>query len=178
MPRQAAHRATISWRPRVLAAPAIAALALLFLVLARRGNRARSLRDVIRRSNRRWFNPIVLRFAGNGPWPVARLEHRGRLTGALRATPLLAWPMRGGFIVPMPYGTDVDWAKNLLHAGEGVLQHQRVRYHVGDPRIGSLDAIAREFPPLIAAIASRSGIHHVMRVDVLPNLMSRESSAS
>lgn len=100
---------------------------------------------------------------------MARLEHRGRRSGTLRATPLLVWPAVGGFVAPMPYGADVDWAKNLLHAGDGVLLHRGARYRVGDPRIDAVEAIAGEIPGFIAAITGGLGIRHIMRVDVRPN---------
>ena len=144
-------------------------LALVFVALVRRGVRELSIRDAIRRFNRRWFNPFVLRFAGNGPWPIARLEHRGRRSGLVRSTPVLAWPAADGFIVPMPYGTDVDWAKNLLHAGEGVLQHQGARFLVDSPRIGSVAADAGRMAPLVRAVARGSWLRHVMLVDVHPH---------
>lgn len=161
-------------RSNVLAVVAMAILASIILVAVRWGEQQTSLRDAIRRFNRRWFNPIVLRFAGNGPWPVARLEHRGRRSSAVRATPLLVWPAAGGFVVPMPYGTGVDWARNLLHAGDGALLFQGVRYRVGGPRIVSVEQIAGEIPAFIGAIAGGAGIRYLMRVDVLPNLMPGE----
>jgi deazaflavin-dependent oxidoreductase (nitroreductase family) len=148
----------------------VAALALGVLIAATRGERTTSFRDTLRRANRRWFNPLVLRFAGHEPWPVARLEHRGRTTGLFRATPVLAWPVAGGFVVAMPYGTDVDWARNLLHAGEGVLQYQGVRYRVGNPRIVPAREIGGDVPGAIASLVAASGMHHVARLEVLPGL--------
>jgi deazaflavin-dependent oxidoreductase (nitroreductase family) len=148
----------------------VAALALGALVIASRGERRMAFRDALKRANRRWFNPLVLRFAGHAPWPVARIEHRGRSTGAFRATPVLAWPVAGGFVVAMPYGTDVDWAKNLLHAGEGVLQYQGVRYRVGNPRIVPVHEVRGDVPGPIASLVATSGVRHVARLEVLPGL--------
>jgi hypothetical protein len=148
----------------------VAALALGVLVAAMRGERAIVFRDALRRANRRWFNPLVLRFAGHAPWPVARLEHRGRSTGAFRATPVLAWPVAGGFVVAMPYGTDVDWARNLLHAREGVLQYQGVRYRVGSPRIVPAREVGGDVPVPIGSLIAMSGMRHVARLEVLPGL--------
>ena len=87
-----------------------------------------------------------------------------------RATPLLAWPVAGGFVLPMPYGSDVDWAKNLLHAGEGVLQHQNIRYRIGAPRIAATHDVLNDLPRFVGTLATSSGLRRVMRVDVLPSL--------
>ncbi len=161
------------WRPRRskgVWTAAVAALALGVLVAEARGKRRIAFRDALRRFNRRWFNPLVLRLAGHAPWPVARLEHRGRRTGAFRATPVLAWPVAGGFVVLMPYGPDVDWAKNLHHSGEGVLQYQGVRYRVGNPRIVPARDASDDLPWPIRLLASPSGMRHTMRLDVLASL--------
>jgi hypothetical protein len=120
--------------------------------------------------NRRWFNPWILRHAGHGWWYAARLEHRGRTSGALYATPIVAEPVREGFLIPLPYGRDVDWARNLLHAGEGVLQAHDVRYRVGNPRIVPLADVEAELPWLMPIGARLCGIADFIRVDVLPSL--------
>jgi deazaflavin-dependent oxidoreductase (nitroreductase family) len=119
---------------------------------------------------RRWANPLMLAIAGHAPWPVSRLEHRGRRSGALRVTPLLAEPIREGFIMALPYGQDADWAKNVLHAGEGVLQYQGIRYRVGHPRFVAAADAPPETPLLLRGIAAALGLPEFLRVDVLPSL--------
>lgn len=120
--------------------------------------------------NRRWFNPWMLRYAGHGWSYAARLEHRGRKSGALHATPLWVEPVAGGFLIPMPYGRNVDWARNLLHADAGVLQDHDVRYPVGNPRIVPTNTVEPELPRLIRLVAHLYGIRDFVRVDVLPSL--------
>ena len=123
----------------------------------------------MRAFNRRWFNPLMLRLAGDRPWGVARLELRGRRTASLRVTPVWADPVSEGFLVPLPYGQDVDWVRNLLHSGAGVLQHQGVRYRVGNPRILPAAEALHELPLLTRRLAGPRGIRSYMRVDVLPS---------
>jgi hypothetical protein len=125
--------------------------------------------------NRRWFNPWMLRYAGHGRWYAARLEHRGRTTGALHATPVVAEPVREGFLIPLPYGRDVDWVHNLFHEGNGVLQYHDVRYHIGNPRIVPFSAVQAELPWLMRTVARLYGIDNFSRVDVLPSLTAEVS---
>lgn len=122
----------------------------------------------IKQFNRRWLNPWMLHFAGGPHWYAGRLEHRGRLTGRPYITPLLVNPVPGGFAM-LPYGRDVDWARNLLAAGEGVLQDHGVRAHVGNPRIVGADELLRNLPPVTLRIIATYGIRDFMRVDALPD---------
>ena len=71
--------------------------------------------------------------------------------------------------MPLPYGRDVDWARNLLAAGEAVLQDHGVRYPVGNPRIVPAGDLLAEFPLLTRRIVATYGIREFMRVDTLPN---------
>lgn len=119
--------------------------------------------------NHRWLNPVMLRFAGGPHWYAGRLEHRGRRTGRPYATPLWVDPVPGGFAMPLPYGRDVDWARNLLAAGEGVLQDHGVRTRVGNPHIVPAGDLLPELPLVTHRIIATYGIRDFMRVDALPD---------
>lgn len=159
-----------SWRSRAVRAVGIATISIFVCVVESLRDRPDAIPNRVRAFNRRWFNPWMLRLAGRGLWPVARFEHRGRRSGALHATPILAWPVAGGFIIPMPYGTDVDWAANLRHVGEASVKHHGVRYRVGQPRIVASRGSLPELPALIRRSLALSGVRHVMRVDILNSL--------
>jgi hypothetical protein len=45
--------------------------------------------------------------------------HRGRKSGNLHRTPILAFPIIEGFDFALTYGRNVDWVKNLLAGGSG-----------------------------------------------------------
>lgn len=132
----------------------------------------------VKQFNRRWLNPWMLRRAGGRHWYAGQLEHRGRRTGRHYATPLWVDPVYEGLVMPMPYGRDVDWARNLLAAGEGVLQDHGVRYRVGNPRIVPSANLLPELPGLTRRMAAMYGIKHFMRVDVLPNIAPLETAAT
>ena len=81
----------------------------------------------------------MLHLAGRPHWYAARLEHVGRRSGKRYATPVVALPVDGGFAIPLPYGPDVDWRRNLQAAGSGILQVNGVRHPIRDPRIVAAD---------------------------------------
>jgi deazaflavin-dependent oxidoreductase (nitroreductase family) len=122
----------------------------------------------IKQFNRRWLNPWMLRRAGGCHWYAGRLEHRGRTSGKHYATPLWVDPVDEGFVMPLPYGRDVDWVRNLLAADEAVLQDHGVRYRVANPRIVPAAAVLSQVPSLTRRMVATYGIREFVRVDALP----------
>lgn len=45
------------------------------------------------------------------------VHHRGRRSGRPFQTPVNLFPVEGGFVVALTYGTGTDWLKNVLAAG-------------------------------------------------------------
>jgi deazaflavin-dependent oxidoreductase (nitroreductase family) len=133
------------WKhPAVRWTAAAVALRLTVILLFR--SRRPALLDAVRQANKRVLNPLMLHLAGRRHWYAARLEHVGRRTGRSYATPVVAWPVHGGFAIPLPYGPDVDWRRNLQATGSGVLQVNGVRHPIRDPRIVAVDDLP-DLPP-------------------------------
>jgi deazaflavin-dependent oxidoreductase (nitroreductase family) len=72
------------------------------------------------RFNKYVTNRFVLLFAGWIP-PFAVVKHRGRSSGSLYRTPVLAFTAGGGYVFALTYGRDVDWVKNLFAGGGSVV---------------------------------------------------------
>ncbi|MCD0451434.1 nitroreductase family deazaflavin-dependent oxidoreductase [Actinocorallia sp. API 0066] len=68
--------------------------------------------------NRRYVNRIQSRWAPFLP-PWAIIVHRGRKSGRVYRTPVMAFRHGRHLIVALPYGDRVDWVRNLLAAGRG-----------------------------------------------------------
>jgi deazaflavin-dependent oxidoreductase (nitroreductase family) len=123
----------------------------------------------VRRFNRRFLNPVMLRMAGRRNWYAARLEHVGRRSGRRYATPVVAQPVRAGFAVPLPYGTDVDWLRNLRAAGGGWLEVGGRRYPVTDPRVVATPELTRELPAHYRLVSREYGIRCWLVLTVAPD---------
>jgi hypothetical protein len=54
----------------------------------------------------------MMKLAGRRHWYASVIWHRGRRSGKEYAIPVVVKPIEEGFIVPLPYGEDVDWLKN------------------------------------------------------------------
>jgi deazaflavin-dependent oxidoreductase (nitroreductase family) len=120
---------------RVVMWVVILAAVLQTLIVAVFRARYRPLIDAIRAFNKHILNPVVAQHAGRAGFYAAIIHHRGRRSGKPYATPILALPMTGGFLVPLPYGAHVDWLQNVLAEGTGEIDYQGVRYTVVEPYV-------------------------------------------
>src|SRR6185503_14003711 len=104
----------------------------------------------MRRVNRLFTNPVMGTFAWLVP-PLAVVHHVGRKSGRQYSSPVVAFPSADGFVIPMTYGRDVDWARNIVGAGgcELVQMGQRVQLH--NPRVVEFKAAQDHLPALLRA---------------------------
>jgi len=95
----------------------------------------RGHRKAARRFNRRVLNPLMLLLAGRRHVDVAVLHHTGRRSGKAYRTPVVAEPIDGGFVVPLPYGADVDWLLNVRAAERATIELHSRTYVIGQPQV-------------------------------------------
>jgi deazaflavin-dependent oxidoreductase (nitroreductase family) len=98
------------------------------------------VREAARTFNKFVLNPAMLHVAGRKHWYAGIIRHTGRRSGKSYATPVVADRVTDGFIVPLPYGTGVDWLRNVLVAGAATLIVDDKTYDVAEPEI--IDAAA------------------------------------
>src|SRR5947207_12606503 len=86
-----------------------------------------------------WASPL----AGRRWNPIfARVLHRGRRSGRAYQTPVAARRVADGFIISLAFGAQVDWHRNLVAAGGGVIHWRGRDYTVSGPEvIGADDAL-------------------------------------
>jgi undecaprenyl-diphosphatase len=94
-----------------------------------------SVRDRVRVLNKYVTNPLMMPLAGRKHWYASVIRHVGRRTGAIYATPVVAELIAGGFIIPLPYGTRVDWLRNVQHNGTATIRYKGCTYDVTAPEI-------------------------------------------
>ena len=89
------------------------------------------LKNAVRVFNKHVLNPVMMNLAGRKHWYAAVIRHTGRRSGKSYATPVVADRVADGFILPLPYGTGVDWLRNVLAAGRATVTVGRrdVRCH-------------------------------------------------
>ena len=105
------------------------------------------LKNAVRVFNKHVLNPAMT-LAGRKHWYAAVIRHTGRRSGKSFATPVVADRVADGFILPLPYGTGVDWLRNVLAAGRASVMVGGETFDVTGPevivqRIGIRHCIAR-----------------------------------
>ena len=113
------------------------------------------------------FDPFVLRLGLAGgrvsPWGV--LEHVGRTSGAVHRTPVTPRQQGDRVVIPLPYGVDVQWVRNVLAAGRCRLQLHETIYELGAPAVIMPDDVP-DLPAVAHEALDMSGSHY-LRLDVL-----------
>jgi deazaflavin-dependent oxidoreductase (nitroreductase family) len=113
----------------------------------------------------RLVNPLVLVLAGTRVLPLyGVITHRGRRSGKVFRTPVVVRPTSDGFVVPMPWGEQTDWYRNVLAAGECVIRWKGRDYSLVEPEVISDAAKAHGFSALQRVIMARLGINRVLRL--------------
>jgi deazaflavin-dependent oxidoreductase (nitroreductase family) len=118
------------------------------------------------RSAARLFNPLVLSLAGTRFLPLyGVIEHRGRRSGKVFHTPVVVRPTDEGFVVPMPWGEQTDWYRNVRAAGGCLIRWKGRDYPLMQPEVVDDPAAAGAgFGDFERAMMARLGIGHCLRL--------------
>jgi deazaflavin-dependent oxidoreductase (nitroreductase family) len=65
----------------------------------------------------------------------AIISYRGRKSGMRYRTPMNVFRDGDGYVFALTYGSDVQWVKNVLAAGEADLQIRNKTMHLVDPEL-------------------------------------------
>jgi deazaflavin-dependent oxidoreductase (nitroreductase family) len=73
--------------------------------------------NLVRVFNKHILNRMILALAETGKGPYTVVYHVGRRSGKVYSTPVFAYYNGETIIVPLPYGENVDWLRNVLAKG-------------------------------------------------------------
>lgn len=120
---------------------------------------------LIKRFNKYVENPLQLRFAGRSGLS-ATVHHLGRRSGRPYATPVIAHQSHQDVIIPLPYGTDVDWLRNLLAAGRAVVDLKGRSLTVDEPAVVDIDDVLGILPAPMVRTVRLNGARDAVRLRV------------
>jgi deazaflavin-dependent oxidoreductase (nitroreductase family) len=132
------------------------------MVWAWRGRNPRAL-CLIKRFNKHMLNPLMLRFAGRSGLS-AIVHHVGRRSGTPYATPVIAHHSHHDVVIPLPYGTDVDWLGNLLAAGRAVVELEGRSLEVDEPAVVNIDDVIGLLPAPMVRTVRFNGAREAVRM--------------
>lgn len=134
------------------------------MVWAFRSRNPRALRR-IGLFNKYVTNPVMLRFSGRSGLS-ATVHHVGRRSGTPYATPVIAYRSHDDIVIPLPYGTDVDWLRNLLAARQAVVDLGGRSLKVDDPTVVGIDDVLALLPASMVRITHLHDTHDAVRMRV------------
>lgn len=125
------------------------------------------IRDAVRSFNKHVLNPAMMHLAGRRYWYAAVMRHTGRRSGRHYATPVVADRVPNGFVVPLPYGTDVDWLRNVQASGEAAISIGGHTYDVVEPEIIDTATAGPQLSPLRRRVFQAFGIERFLKVNAV-----------
>ena len=121
---------------------------------------------VIRPFTTHVFNPISRRFVRWLPW-FGILDYRGRKSGKEYRTPLNAFRHGNDWVFALTYGSDVQWVKNVVAAGEATLEVRRRKIRLVDPEL-LVDPERRLMPPVVRQVLGLMRVSEFLRMRPAP----------
>jgi len=112
----------------------------------------------VRRFNHVVGNPIQMRSAGGAGAYASVIRNRGRISGKIYETPIVAEPTDDGFAIATVYGSDTDWLRNVLASGSATIVHEGVAYEVDRPVVVPMQEAADVFPAKQQRMHRRFGV--------------------
>jgi deazaflavin-dependent oxidoreductase (nitroreductase family) len=140
--------------------------------------RNRGVGSVVRRFNKHVLNPFALWLATRRTTYYGVMHHAGRHSGHVYATPVVAKLTPNGVIIPLPYGADTDWCRNVLAAQAGTLSLNGTEYPLAQPEIVDADVAGRLVPAATARVWRWMGIRKYLHMNARADVISRPAEAA
>lgn len=118
----------------------------------------------IRISNKYLVNPFMGSLAGRRNSYAQAIRHTGRKSGKQYSTPVGAYRVQDGFILPLAYGNRVDWLQNVLAAGQATIEADGETHHVIEPELIDAAIALPLVPPKRRRTLERLGIAQYLTV--------------
>ncbi|MFP4343709.1 MAG: nitroreductase family deazaflavin-dependent oxidoreductase [Anaerolineales bacterium] len=125
--------------------------------------------DALARFNKKVLNPFTLSFAGRPYSPYAIVQHVGRKSGRQYTTPVVARRTEEGFVIPLPYGEETDWHRNVQAAGEAVIASQGHAYHVAKPEVVDAAEGIKAYGPPVTWLLESADVQQYLRIRRVPD---------
>ena len=123
------------------------------------------IQDWIRFFNKNLLNRVTIRFAGAAHGPFVIVRHVGRRSGKRYATPIIAQPTAGGFMIALTNGREVDWYRNVLAAGRCGLRWHNQEYAIEKLEPVDVETGLPVFPLFERLVLKMLGILYFLRME-------------
>lgn len=122
--------------------------------------------DRVRILNKHVTNKLMIHLCGKRFGHFAILSHRGRKSGKVYRTPIIAEPVKGGFVIALTYGKRVDWYENVRAQGGGELRWKNRDYQLQRPEFVAAEEGLQAFPRLVRAALRFNKIEYFLKLEI------------
>jgi deazaflavin-dependent oxidoreductase (nitroreductase family) len=117
------------------------------------------------------LNPVSLKMAGGPGFRMAgRIHHVGRISATKYVTPIGTRVKNRKVLIPLTFGNQSDWVRNVRSAGGATVEVRRRTYHIGAPEFlnwPEAGQIVRANFPLARGVFKILGVKQFMQAPVL-----------
>jgi deazaflavin-dependent oxidoreductase (nitroreductase family) len=122
---------------------------------------------IVLRPLTKMLNPVMMTMAGRRHVRMAaQVRHVGRKSGRRYVTPVAAQRTGDTFVVPLTFGNQSDWSRNVLAAGGGTIRLNGVDFRVHQPELAdraeAKSLVRAAFNPVMRAGFGVLGIRQVL----------------
>jgi deazaflavin-dependent oxidoreductase (nitroreductase family) len=111
--------------------------------------------------------PLGRPFAGRRWFPLwGVVHHVGRSSGRRYATPVVVRATEDGFVVPLPWGRDTQWVRNVLAQEGAVIRWKGRDHHAVRPRVVDASEVPDGFSRIQRAAMGAFHIRWALRLDL------------
>ena len=117
---------------------------------------------VVGKLNRVGLNHLMRPFTRHAPG-FAVVHHTGRRSGRPYETPVNLFPVEGGFVIALTYGSRTDWVRNVIAAGGCVVETRGRQVACRSPHVYR-DETRRRIRPVERAVLGVLGVTEFMEL--------------
>jgi deazaflavin-dependent oxidoreductase (nitroreductase family) len=97
-------------------------------------------------------NRVFLMISGRWFRAYSIVRHVGRTSGRAYQNPVSAYPLGDGFVIPVLYGTQSQWVRNVMAAGRFTLRTKGCDYLLERPELIAPAQALAAYPALLRRI--------------------------
>ena len=97
-------------------------------------------------------NRVFLMISGRWFRAYSIVRHVGRTSGRAYQNPVSAYPLGDGFVIPVLYGTQSQWVRNVMAAGRFTLRTKGRDYLLERPELIAPAQALAAYPTLLRRI--------------------------
>lgn len=120
---------------------------------------ARQHRSLLRLGVAKRYNELTRKISGTERSAWGLLTHVGRRSGRTYQTSLGTCPFHDGFLLPLGYGTQTDWYRNVMAARTCQLAWKGQTYDLERPELISGAEVMKAWPTRDRILLQLAGIH-------------------